>query len=107
MYLKGSQVEVLFLSLKIVIIIANIVDPDEMQHHAAFHLGLHCLPKYPFRDFLNTKVLGWCSFLNKGLNIVVFVFNIPPTDNVIWRRGHSLVSSDRLVKPGIKPVTPG
>ena len=22
-----------------------------MQHNAAFHLGLHCLPKYPFRGF--------------------------------------------------------
>ena len=25
----------------------NSADPDEMQH-AAFHLGLHCLQKYPF-----------------------------------------------------------
>ena len=25
------------------------VDPDEMQHYAAFHLGLHCLQKYSFR----------------------------------------------------------
>ena len=23
--------------------LANSEDPDEMQHHAAFHLGLHCL----------------------------------------------------------------
>ena len=23
--------------------LANSVDPDEMQHNAAFHLGLHCL----------------------------------------------------------------
>ena len=37
-----------FLSMKIVLILANIVDPDEMPHYAAFHLGLHCLPKYPF-----------------------------------------------------------
>ena len=22
------------------------VDPNEMLHSAAFHLGLHCLPKY-------------------------------------------------------------
>ena len=28
---------------------ANSVDPDEMPHYAAFHLGLHCLPKYAFR----------------------------------------------------------
>ena len=42
-------------SLKVVLIIANSVDPDEMQHYAAFHLGLHCLPKYPFRGFLYRK----------------------------------------------------
>ena len=34
----------------------NNVDPDEMQHHAAFHLGRPCLQKYLFRGFPNTKV---------------------------------------------------
>ena len=34
-------------SLKIVFILANSADPGEMQHYAAFHLGLHCLPKVP------------------------------------------------------------
>ena len=24
--------------------LSNSVDPDEMQHDAAFHQGLHCLP---------------------------------------------------------------
>ena len=46
-YFKGSQVEFsksLLLSLKIVLLLANSADPDEMQHDAAFHLGLHCLP---------------------------------------------------------------
>ena len=38
-----------FLYLKLVLILANSADPDEMQHYAAFHLGLRCLPKYPFR----------------------------------------------------------
>ena len=32
----------------------NSEDPDEMQHYAAFHLGLHCLQKYLFRVFPNT-----------------------------------------------------
>ena len=40
-----------FLSLKIVLILANRADPDEMQHYAAFHPCLHCLPKYLFRGF--------------------------------------------------------
>ena len=37
-----------FLSLKILFILANCADPDEMLHDAAFHLGFHCLPKYQF-----------------------------------------------------------
>ena len=34
---------VLLFCLKIFITFTNSVDPDEMQHYAAFHLGLHCL----------------------------------------------------------------
>ena len=37
-----------FLSLKIVFTLANSADPDEMPPYAAFHLGLHCLPKAAF-----------------------------------------------------------
>ena len=33
-------------SLRIVFILANSADPDEMLHVAAFHLCFHCLPKY-------------------------------------------------------------
>ena len=33
----------------------SVVDPDKMQHYAAFHLGLHCLQKYSFMGFSNTK----------------------------------------------------
>ena len=35
--------------------LAKSVDPVEMPHYAAFHLGLHSLPKYPFRGFCSTK----------------------------------------------------
>ena len=31
-------------------LLANSVDPDEMPHYVAFHLGLHCLPRYAFRS---------------------------------------------------------
>ena len=53
-YFKETQIEfskLWFLSLKVVLILtilANNVDPDKMQLYAAFHLGLHCLPKYLF-----------------------------------------------------------
>ena len=36
------------------------VDPDEMQHYAALNLGLHCLHKYSFCGFLNTKGELYC-----------------------------------------------
>ena len=34
-----------------VLIFTISADPDEMPHHAAFHPGLHCFPKYPYRGF--------------------------------------------------------
>ena len=47
-HVKGSQVisvsEDCFIKV-------NSADPDEMPHFVAFHLGLHCLPKYSIRDF--------------------------------------------------------
>ena len=39
--------------LKIFFTFTNSVDPDEMQQHAAFHLGYHCLQNYSLRGFLN------------------------------------------------------
>ena len=36
------QMETVFHSLKFIFIFANSVDPDEMPHDVAFHLGLHC-----------------------------------------------------------------
>ena len=51
-YFKGSHIEVFklwcFSPQKVVLIVANGADPDEMQHYAAFHLCLHCLSDYPF-----------------------------------------------------------
>ena len=41
-----------FLSLKIVFILANSADPDEMLPYAAFHLDLHS-------QFVNVSVYGY------------------------------------------------
>ena len=70
--------------MKVASILANSADPDEMQHNAAFLLGLHCLPKYPFRDFQYTmslrmnlciNILMDCPIhLNNKKRIVQFVF---------------------------------
>ena len=59
-YMEGLQFMIskknfVFHSLKIDFVLANSADPDEMPHYAAFHLGLHCLLKYPFRGFRSTK----------------------------------------------------
>ena len=60
LHLKGSHVKCLdydvFMSLKIVFILANRADPDEMLPYAAFHLGLHCLPQYLFTAGLISQV---------------------------------------------------
>ena len=40
---------------EIVFFLANSEGPDEMPRFVAFHLGLHCLSKFSFRGFQNTK----------------------------------------------------
>ena len=40
--------------LKCILLVPN---PAEMQYYAAFHLVVHCLPKYPFRGFKYKKGL--------------------------------------------------
>ena len=58
-YNEGSQVIIfkiiVFISLKIDFVLANSVEPDEMTHYVAFHLGFHCLPKYTFWGFWSLK----------------------------------------------------
>ena len=69
-------------SMKIAFMMANSADPDEMPHLEAFHLGLHCLPKYPFRGFqkiqrvdMFLKPLDKCRVLNSFLFL---------NQNVLW-----------------------
>ena len=49
-----SYNKITFLSLKIVFVLAISIDPIEMPQHAAFHLGLHCLPKNASRSRLTS-----------------------------------------------------
>ena len=44
------QIKIVFLSLKIVFVLVNRIDLDEMSHFAAFHMCLHCWPKHSFRS---------------------------------------------------------
>ena len=47
--LRGYRLEfstkIEFPTLKIILVLAISVDPDEMLHYAAFHLDLHCFAK--------------------------------------------------------------
>ena len=43
--------------LAIVFNLAKSVEPDKIWHYAAFHLGLHCLPKYLFSGIPNEIVM--------------------------------------------------
>ena len=56
---EGSQVIISknyrFAFLKINVVLANSTDRDEMPQNVAFHLGLHCLMKYPFMAFQSAK----------------------------------------------------
>ena len=48
---RGHMLQyIVFLSLTIISVLANSVDTHEMPHYAAFYLGLHCLPMYPFKS---------------------------------------------------------
>ena len=58
------------LSHKVVFILANSVDPDEMQYHAAIHLGLHCLSEYKFMVFLLIRA---CTCMPDSLNVFIVV----------------------------------
>ena len=47
LYLKASHMKIS--------IIANSAGPDEIPDYLSFHLGLQCLPKYPFTGIHNEK----------------------------------------------------
>ena len=54
LYVEGMHAiiskNIVCFSLKIDFVFANSVDPDEMLHFGAFHMGLHCtkVPIYAF-----------------------------------------------------------
>ena len=58
------------MSLKIVFILANSADLDEILPYAVFHLGLHYLSMYLFTSIQNGKgIVNWCvgHNTNRGL----------------------------------------
>ena len=58
-----------FLSLNVVLILTNSTEIDKMQHDAAFHLGLHCLPQKKHLGVSSIQrvkqcivIIVWCFF---------------------------------------------
>ena len=47
-----------------------------MQHYAAFHLGLHCLPKHPFRGFQYTKAKNVRALFSLKLAVKFMFYKI-------------------------------
>ena len=63
------------LSLSIGFTLKNSLDPDETQHYTAFHLSIHCLPRYMIRGFIYTKGSNNAySFFNAYSNNQHFIF---------------------------------
>ena len=93
------------MSLKIAFILANSEDPDEMlpyansedldemPPYAAFHLGLHCLPKYMFTSIQNEKGYTKNVFLQYSISIYLKIPLIPIAVRMVRlycsRFGHS------------------
>ena len=65
------QIKLYFSCLKITFVLVNSADPDEMLHCAACHLGLGCLPKYPFRSFPVFKGLKNVGVFDLASDIVL------------------------------------
>ena len=63
------QNKIVFLSLKIVFVLANSVAPDEMPHSKAFHLGPHCLGQ------CHSTHLGNIVQCTKGYGVHKFAVN--------------------------------
>ena len=44
---------IVILSLKIVFVLTDSVDPEVMSHYVAFDLSLHCFQKYTLRIYMH------------------------------------------------------
>ena len=53
-----SKKKIVFLSLKIVFVLANSIDPGKIPHDVPFIQGLNCLHKYEYRSHLYTESLN-------------------------------------------------
>ena len=60
-----------FMFLNVVLTLAKGASTDETQHYAAFHLGLHCLPKYQFGVFLYTNGKYIFNYITLNSDLII------------------------------------
>ena len=77
-YIEGLQDTILkkilyFFLWRFDFVLANSADSDEMLHYVAFHLGLHCLPKYLFRGFWFQRLNRWDNIEEQGIYENIFL----------------------------------
>ena len=94
LYFKGSQVEISNYDVRgtgrnfqlccisvpegCFNLFSNSAGPGEMQHNAAFHLGLHSLQEYLFRGFQYTKALRVNEYLKVFLQLNISLITLQP-----------------------------
>ena len=78
-------------SPKKVFILTNSENPDEMLHYAAFHLGLHYLPKY-FLGGLNMK----CCIVGNFIWVFTICQSTSLDDSTI-HKGNEVVDTLQVV----------
>ena len=69
--------KIAYFCLKIFFTFTNSVDPDEMQHYAAFHLGLHCFKRTHLVVSLIQRIKNACISDSHDFNVSVpFIVNL-------------------------------
>ena len=62
---QGAFDMIVLLSLKIIFVLAKNVDPNELLHQGAFYLDLHCLLKKALNKGLIVDISTWVKVLNQ------------------------------------------
>ena len=79
-----------FLLPTIDLVLANSADPDEMPHDVAFHLGLHCLPKFPVYKRIKKVLQKYKSSLSYQLDHLFFQLNMVCDGAVLKANGQMM-----------------
>ena len=76
--------------------LANSEDPDEMQHNAAFHQGLHCLPRLGTEIHHNIEN-STCDPLKYKMGSSILIVSICMGKSISIQRVKGGVFSDKRV----------